>query len=613
MDKHCTSGRIRPAPELAEGAPRKLRKVIMNQNIMKIPYGRAEFGSLRRDSMYYVDKTHFIPVLESASDYIFFIRPRRFGKSLWLSVLQYYYDINEKENFEEIFRDTHILGHPTPERHSYLIMTFNFAMVNPDTRYLEESFEQYGQAVINDFFERYPLHFNEKERIRIQSLSRTEHQLKELFLNTSRKSLRLYLFIDEYDNFANTVLTTAGKVAYHDLTRGQGFFRFFFNMLKNATSVKGSGLDKLFITGVSPVTMDDVTSGFNIGKNISRSIRFSTLLGFSEAEVREMLHYYSEAGLLGEDTELCLEIMTTWYNNYRFSDKASESLFNSDMVLYFISEVADEGELPYDMIDQNIKIDYGKLRHLMLTDRQLNGNFGELKKIIGEGRTACNIQISFPSDRMTDPRNFISLLFWFGLLSIEGVRGQQQVLEIPNLTVRKLMYGYIRDAFHDAKVFRIDVWGLADLIYEMAYNGRWQAVTDFLADEIKAQTSVRDYIEGERTVQMFFLAYLNICDYYATRTESEMGRGYADIFLEPFLARFPDMEFGYLIEMKYISRSGPSGKKLEEKIEKSIGEAARQLEKYAGDECMRKTSGRYKLKKLILVWHGWELVHSSEV
>ncbi len=581
----------------------------MNKNLKKIPYGKSEFGALRKQNMYYVDKTRFIPVLESASDYLFFVRPRRFGKSLWLSVLQYYYDINEKDNFNDMFKDTYIAKNPTPERNSWLVMTFNFSMINPDFRHIEESFDENGKVVIRKFLKRYERFFNEEERQKILSPKRMEYQLRELFSRIADKPLKLYLFIDEYDNFANTILTSAGKTAYEDLTHGQGFFRFFFNILKNATSEKGSGLDKMFITGVSPVTMDDVTSGFNIGENITRSIRFDSLLGFTQTEVEEMLNYYHKAGVLKPKPAFCMEIIKTWYNKYRFVDRSPEYICNSDMILYFINQIIREGALPDDMIDHNIKIDYGKLRHLMLADRQLNGNFSELKKIIETGKTTCTIQTGFPAERLIDQRNFVSLLFYFGLLSIEGVRGQQQILIIPNLTVRKLMYGYIRDAFYDTEIFRIDVWKLADLIYEMAYYGRWQPVMDFLAKEIKNQTSVRNYIEGERTVQMFLLAYLNICDYYITRTEWEAGKGYADFFLEPFLARFPDMEYGYLIELKYISRKKPSGKKLEENIE----EASRQIKEYADDRLMQNKSRGYKLKKLILVYHGWELVHCSEI
>jgi len=306
----------------------------MNQPIKKIPYGKAEFGELQRNNMYYADKTAFIPLLESASDYLFFIRPRRFGKTLWLSVLQYYYDINEKENFEEVFRDTYILKHPIGPRHTYLIMAFNFAMVNPDSRYLEELFEENGKTMIRDFLKRYERFFNTEEQLEILALKRTEHQLREIFSIISRKRLKLYLFIDEYDNFANTILTTDGTSAYLNLTRGQGFFRFFFNLLKNATSAKGSGLNKLFITGVSPVTMDDVTSGFNIGDNISLDARFNQLLGFNQDEVRELLRHYQNASAGFTDIDHYLEMMAVWYDNYKFDRKGGIQPVNCGSVFH---------------------------------------------------------------------------------------------------------------------------------------------------------------------------------------------------------------------------------------------------------------------------------------
>ncbi len=583
----------------------------MNQQIKRIPYGQAEFGTLRRDNCYYVDKTRFIPVLESSPKYIFFIRPRRFGKSLWLSVLQYYYDINDKDRFEEIFGDTYIFDHPTEERNSYLIMTFNFAGVNPDIRYIEESFEDNGRCVTEDFMLRYSRFFTESEQEKVFSLNRTEQKLRQIFALITRKKLKLYMFIDEYDNFANTILTTYGKSEYEKLTHGHGFFRFFFNLLKTATSVKGSGLDKLFITGVSPVTMDDVTSGMNIGENLSMNTYFNELVGFNESEVKELLTYYTNDLKSGKTVQEYFDVMTIWYNRYRFSEDAETFVFNSDMVLYFIKEIRkpSKRDLPRDMIDHNIRIDYTKLRHLILTDQKLNGNFSELKKIMEKGETRCHIQISFPLEHLVHRRNFISLLFYFGLLSIKKAQGEHQVLSIPNLTVKKLMYEYIRDAFDDIDIFRIDVWELADMIHEMAYNGDWKPVLQFIAREIREQTSVRDYLDGERAVQMFLLTYLNISDYYICQTEREMSKGYSDIFLEPFLARFPDMKYGYLIEMKYISRSEYS----ESLKQKKISEAETQLRKYAGDEKLKKLTKDYTLRMLILVYKGWELVYDSEV
>ncbi len=582
----------------------------MNNKIKKIPYGQAEFGSLRSRNCYYVDKTHFIPILEASSQYIFFIRPRRFGKSLWLSVLQYYYDINDKDRFEDMFKGTYIFDHPTAERNSYLMMAFNFAGVNPDIRYVEESFEENSRTMIEDFLLRYEQFFTGTEQEKILSLNRTEHRLRELFTRIARKRLKLYMFIDEYDNFANTILSTVGKKEYEKLTHAQGFFRFFFNMLKTATSEKGSGLDRLFITGVSPVTMDDVTSGMNIGTNISLDPRFAELPGFTASETMEMLRYYNESAKLDMDTNLCFHVMEQWYNGYQFDKKArKDKVFNFDMVLYFIMKYMIENEMPNDLIDQNIRIDYAKLRHLMLADRKFNGNFSELKKIIETGETECELKPGFPLEHLLEPDNFISLLYYFGLLTITGNKGEYQILRIPNMTVRKLMYGYMRDAYRDTDIFRINLRELGMLMYEMAYNGNWKPVFQFIADEINKQTSVRDYLEGERAVQMFHLAYLNITNYYICQTEREMNKGYSDIFLEPFLARFPDMKYGYLVEMKYIKRSEYSDSLKLEKLE----QARKKLQKYADNENLKKLAKGYTLKRIILIYNGWELVHNSEI
>ncbi len=272
--------------------------------------------------------------------------------------------------------------------------------------------------------------------------------------------------------------------------------------------------------------MDDVTSGMNIGENLSTDARFNELLGFTASETKEILKYYRDAACPGMDPDLCFHTTEQWYDGYRFDIKGRKGkVFNSDMVLYFIKEYMKENEMPYDMIDHNIRIDYTKLRHLMLTDRKFNGNFSELKKITEKGETHCSVQTSFPLDQLLDPDNFISLLYYFGLLTITGVRGKHQILGIPNMTIRKLMYGYIRDAYRDVDIFRINFREFGDLIYEMAYNGDWKPVFQFIAQEIETQTSVRNYLDGERAVQMFLLAYLNISDYYICQTEREMSKG----------------------------------------------------------------------------------------
>ncbi len=574
----------------------------------RIPYGVADYGRMKRDNSYYVDKTRFIPLVEASPYFLFFIRPRRFGKSLWLSVLQHYYDVNRSEEFTDLFGETYIGKTPTKERNSYLVMFLNFSLVNPDIRYVEESFAENSRSEIGAFLRRYQRFFTAEEHQDILSLTKTEDKLRQIFQYASVKGLKTYLIIDEYDNFSNNILTTAGQEAYHNLTHGSGFFRYFFNLLKGATAGQISGLTRLFIAGVSPVTMDDVSSGFNIGTNVSIDSRFNEIIGFTELEVRTMLSHYYDAGELPISVDESIELMQEWYNNYYFSKNATQPMFNSDMVLYFTLKATGEKRLPDYLIDQNVRIDYGKLRHLMTVDKRLNGNFSELKSIIDTGEVVSDIVLSFPIEQLLQRENFVSLLFYFGLLSFAGEKEGEPLLRIPNLTIKDLMYSYIREGFKDVDIFRLDIWKLSSLIRGMAYRGEWQAVFNFLVAEIKKQTSIRDYLNGEKVIQGFLLAYLNVTQFFLLWSEKEMGGGFADLYLEPFLPRYPDMQYGYLIELKYI----PSKKFTDDKLQEVISTAHEQLEKYASDARIQDVTSKVPIKKLLLVYKGWELIHQEE-
>lgn len=579
------------------------------QPVKRIPYGIADYRRMKRDNMYYVDKTRFIPLIEAAPYYLFLIRPRRFGKSLWLSVLQHYYDVNAQDEFPRLFGDTWIGSHPTPERNSYLILAFNFALVNPDMRHVQASFADHGRVVVENFMRRYERFFTVDEQQAVLTQTTTEAQLRRVFAYVAEKSLKLYLLIDEYDNFANTILTTAGAMAYRDLTHGGGLFRYFFNLLKGATSGTMSGIARMFITGVSPITMDDVTSGFNIGRNISLQTDFNELLGFSAEETRSLLTYYQDAGQLRLEVEACLRVMADWYGRYRFAAQATSHLFNSDMVLYFLLETSSSGMLPQQWLDQNVRTDYGKLRHLLTVDRRLNGNFGRLREIIESGETAANVAVSFPLERLTSADNFVSLLYYMGLLTFDGVRQGLPVLRIPNLTIRELLYGFLRDGYHDTDIFRLDLGRLAEMLGQMAYSGEWAPFFDFLAGQIAEQTSVRDYLGGEKVIQGFLLAYLNVTHFFVPWSEREMGGGFADIYLEPFLARYPDIQYGYLLELKYL----PRGEDKAGRLPALVAEAAAQLRQYRADPRVQAIAQRVTLKGLVLVYHGWELVYREEV
>jgi hypothetical protein len=578
----------------------------------RIPYGVADYGRLRRENAYYVDKTHYIPRIEAAPFYLFCIRPRRFGKSLWLSVLQHYYDVNQADNFDLLFGETYIGQHPTPDRNSYLILFFNFALVNPAVDKVEASFEANGREEIGSFLRRYAQFFSEAERQSIMEAANVESQLRRIFTYATEKQLKIYLLIDEYDNFANTILTTHGQKAYHELTHGSGFFRYFFNLLKGTTAGQIAGLTRLFITGVSPVTMDDVTSGFNIGTNISTDSRFNEMIGFTEAEVQTMLQEYQVVGWLRLPIPSTMELLKEWYNNYLFGEEAETAMFNSDMVLYFLNAAEKRTKLPLQLIDQNIRIDYGKLRHLMAIDRRLNGNFSLLKKIIEEGSTTSPINASFPLEQLLNPENFISLLYYFGLLTMAGTRDGSPLLRIPNRTVKDLMYGYLRSAYADVEVFKLDVWRLSRLLDDMAYRGDWRPFFDYLNEQIGQQASVRDHLHGEKVIQGFLIAYLNVTHNFLTWSEREMGGGFVDLYLEPFLARYPEIKYGYLIELEHISETQFNKKGFDQSLAAEKAEAEEQLRQYADDARIQQVAQQVTVKKLVLIYKGWELVYAEE-
>ena len=566
-----------------------------------IPYGYADFERLRQDNGYYVDKTHYIPLLEKAGRYMFFVRPRRIGKSLMLSVLESYYDLFYKDRFEEFFGDTWIGKNPTPEQGSYLVLRFNFSGVDPDPERVQKSFREYVILCLKVFIKRYRDQLGDFEL----DVRESDDPLRILFHNIERREQKVYVQIDEYDNFANTILTSYGRQAYRNLTHGAGPVKYFFTELKEATTGTGSALARLHITGVSPITMDDVTSGFNIGTNISLDERFNAMFGFTREEVAQLLEYYRSNF---PDPEATLDLMHQWYDNYRFAARTTESIFNSDMVLYYVNHMLQLNRPPDNLIDVNIRIDYSKLRHLVLTDRKLNGNFSMLKRIIEEGRVVSAIHASFSQERLTERENFVSLLHFLGLITFSDETEEgAPVLRVPNECIKSLMFEYLRDAFKDADVFRVDPYELTRLLRAMAYRGEWKPFFEFLAKEIEQQTSIRDYIEGEKVVQTFFLAYLNLGDQFLVRTEREFGKGFCDLFLEPFLPRYPDMQFCYLVELKYIKRGDFS----EQKLNQVVADARAQLNKYGNDPRVTAAAGHCTLKKAIIVFNGWEMAYCA--
>ena len=571
-----------------------------------IPYGQAHFEGIRREGCLYVDKTRFIRQLESER-HVFLIRPRRFGKSLWLSVLESYYDRKQAQDFNAVFGGTDIGRQPTEHRNRYVVLRFDFSAFNDKLETLEARFEEYCLTKLRGAVERNGDLFPEMAMQRILSASDINARLNELFDYADEQDIPLYVLIDEYDNFANTILVHRGADAYHSFTHGGGFYRNFFATLKTGAA-KGC-LQRMFITGVSPVTMDDVTSGFNIGANISLNPAFNELLGFTEAEVESVLRMYSDLGALSQEVDAALDIMRRWYNGYRFAQDAPNDLYNTDMVLYYLKALVLYGAPPNELIDANVRIDYGKLRHLLVTGRQLNGNFDLLRHLIGEGRVDAGLVGSFPLERLGRRENFLSLMHYFGLLSIQSTSGDAPNLAIPNQTVRQLMYGYLRDAYDDTGVFSVDLYEFERLTRAMARDGDWHPFVERLSAAVAEQTSIRDFIQGEKVIQGFLAAYLCTSNCFVLHTEMELNKGYADIVLEPMIARHSSLRHGYVLEVKYLKRDAAGAAK----PDAALREATEQLRGYLADARLAALHPEVQFTGVALVFRGWELVQAEAV
>ena len=599
--------------------------------VKKIPYGISDYEAIQLENYYYVDKTMYLQEIEKAGKYLFFIRPRRFGKSLFLSVMESYYDIFNANQFEPLFRGTEVFNNPTAEKNSYLILKLNFSAVDPDIRWVEGSF-------LNHIAEEAALFiFKYKKILKIESddiikdifkLKSPPDILKRVIYFTRQTDNKFFIIIDEYDNFANTILSTLGSYEYQKLTHGEGFFRTFFNFIKAGTTGSKASIARLFVTGVSPITMDDVTSGFNIGENISLDEQFSQMLGFNKIDVMELISYYRDAGLIKHDTEYLMDIMNRWYNNYQFAKHVPEKLYNTDMVLYFLKQYFKTMSIPYDLIDRNVRIDYGKLRHLIVIDRgdyrQPNGNFSKLKEIIEEGEIVSNIVKGFPVEETVNIENFISLLFYFGLLTIKEIEEDELKLKIPNETIKRLYFDYIKRGYQETDIFSIDLYGYGRLMHSMAYDGDWRPLFEYITSRMKESMSLRDLITGEKSIQAFLNVYLGLSNLYIIHAEKEFGKGFVDLLLEPFIARYQGIQYSYLLEIKYIKpdvgkkviTEGGDLKKVETQfkpeIEKMALAAEQQLKKYSSDEKLKKILDRTKLIKLMLIFSGHELVYIGD-
>ncbi|QUT27669.1 ATP-binding protein [Bacteroides xylanisolvens] len=582
----------------------------MNQPVKRkrIPYGMMNFIDVREDDCYYVDKTHYIPLIENANKYFFYIRPRRFGKSLTISMLRHYYNILEADKFEKWYGDLYIGKHPTPERNSYLIIYLNFAVVNAELNSYQQSLDAHCNTEFNFFCDVYAQYLPEGIKEEMNKKKGAIEQLDYLYKECIKTNQQIYLFIDEYDHFTNKILSEPSCLEdYKSETYGTGYLRSFFDTVKAGTD---STIRRCFVTGVSPVTMDDLTSGFNIGTNYSLSPEFNKMTGFNEEEVRAMLDYYATTCQFHHSTDELIEAMKPWYDNYCFAEQSygSTTMYNSNMVLYFVDNyIRNGGYMPRNMVEENIRVDYNKLRMLIRKDKEFAHDASTIQTLVQQGYVTGELKTGFPAETVAEPDNFTSLLFYFGMLTISGTLEGETKLTIPNQVVREQLYSYLLDTYNEADL-RFDNWEKGKLASAMAYRGDWKAYFDYIAECLHRYSSQRDKQKGEAYVHGFTLAMTAQNRFYRPISEQENQEGYADIFMFPLLDIYKDMLHSYIIELKYAK-----GKDSDEKVEQLRQEAITQANRYAASETVQKAIGTTTLHKIIVVYQGMKMVVCEEV
>lgn len=583
----------------------------MKQNVKRLPYGINDFEAVIEQNQYYVDKTMYLPLLENQPSNIIFIRPRRFGKSIFLSMLHAYYDCSKKEKFQTLFGDLWVGKHPTPLQGRYQVLHLDFSYVGGSIDKLEENFDMYLRVKLDGFMRIYQEFYLTDFKEKFFKTDSATEKLALLQDETATKGIPLYLIIDEYDNFTNTVLNEQGEKVYWAITHADGFYRDVFKKFKGM-------FERIFITGVSPVTLDDVTSGFNIGWHISTKPEFNQMLGFSLEEVRKMFAYYKEVGGIPatSDIEVMIDEMKPWYDNYCFSKKALETqskVFNCDMVIYYLRNYMDYGQAPDLMIDPNTRTDYNKMKKLLLLDKLDGDRKGVIRTIAETGQIVTTLEETFPASRLTNPQTFTSLLFYYGMLTIKDTFGDMQILGIPNNNVRKQYYGYLLEQYQEEKF--VDLTQMKILFTYMALEGKWRDALEAMAKAYEDVSSVRDGIESERNLQGFFMAYLNLNNYYYTAPELELNHGYCDFFLLPNLTHY-STKHSYILELKVLPKKDYEAKPEDGKLSKAEvqwQEAEKQIKRYAMAPRVEALRQGTTLHKIIMQFVAGKLVRMEEV
>lgn len=444
----------------------------------RIPYGISDYKKLKLENYVFVDKTKYIEKLENYhSPYIFFLRPRRFGKSLFTSMLSHYYDCNEKNNFEELFGDSYIGKNKTKDANGYYILKFNFSSLNSNSReLLQETFMKSIRVSFDRFIKDYEL------EITYRRDENDAASMLDNFFNNIKYVIDkpIYVIIDEYDHFANELLSFKPEL-FKDLVSKTGFVRKFYEALKKGTEFI---VGKIFVTGVSPVTLDSMTSGFNIGDNLTRNELFHEMMGFTDLEVRDLIKTTVKKEISQEELDRVMIILTQNYNGYLFSERASIRLFNSDMILYYLKYYVETGIGPKNLIDENIASDYNKIGNLFtLTTKGASTKI--IDKILRGEELVGEITSQFSLEKEFDEEDFLSLLFYLGFLTIDKEDFADVIYKVPNEAIKGIYFDYFAKKLEEESDYEMDIVEIKKAVKNIAVNGNIKSLVEVIEKSFK--------------------------------------------------------------------------------------------------------------------------------
>jgi hypothetical protein len=540
--------------------------------MLKFPYGLRNFYDLITENYFYVDRTNHIRVIEDYGRELIFLRPRRFGKSLLLSMLENYYDLAKAEEFERLFGHLAIGKNPTPKHNQYFVMTWDFSLVKAqgDIIVIEKALYDHVNNAIDEFATRYENWL--KHEIRIDP-NNAVSSFESLLTSVKQSGHRLYLLIDEYDNFANELMIAHHKETpsrYETLLSGEGIVKTLFKAVKSAGG--GRGLERTFVTGVAPVVLSDMSSGYNVAEHIYLRHQFNDLCGFLDSEIEKALTQIAqECDFPEEKVQQALFLMRTFYDGYRFSEYAKELIYNPTLALYFLKNFQQECQFPKQLLDDNLAMDKGKLTYIsslpygepvivqalneqpLLTLEQLSKGFG----------------VSDMLYAVKDTQFMVSLLYYFGILTLAGENEDGELeFQIPNLVIRKLYVEKLKELLLPQLTDQNQSRQLAKQFYK---TGDLQPLCEFMEQRYFKVFDNRDYFgANELTIKTAFLTVLFDDIFYIMDSETELERRYADLTMILRPERRKSSHLNFILEFKYVSLGSLTGEKVREMSSEEI-------------------------------------------